>query len=85
MQFEVVKQLISVLNDCVVSLQTSMNVCQMEEKVRVNRYVPTPLGHSSAAVSLDTLCLDMSAMVIETAFECVTDYNLRSVSTPICK
>ena len=29
----------------------------------MHRYVPTPLGHSSAAVSLDTLLLDMPAMV----------------------
>ena len=72
-QFVVVKQLISVLNDSVVSLQTSMNVCQMEEEVHVHRYVPTPLGHFSAAVSLDTHCLNMCAMVIETAFECVTE------------
>ena len=35
----------------------------MEEEVHVHRYVPTPLDHSSAAVSLDTLLLDMPAMV----------------------
>ena len=35
----------------------------MEEEVHVHRYVPTPLGHISAAVSLDTLLLDMPAMV----------------------
>ena len=33
---------------------TSMNAYQMEEEVHVNRYVLTPLDHSSAAVSLDT-------------------------------
>ena len=35
----------------------------MEEEVHVTRYVPTPLDHSPAAVSLDMLCLDMPAMV----------------------
>ena len=29
----------------------------------MTRYVPTPLDHSPAAVSLDMLCLDMPAMV----------------------
>ena len=42
-----------------------MNVCQMEEEARVNRYVPIPLDHSPAAVSLDTLCLDIPALVIQ--------------------
>ena len=40
-----------------------MNAYQMEEEVHVTRYVPTPLDHSPAAVSLDTMCLDMPAMV----------------------
>ena len=37
----------------------------MEGKDHVNRYVPTLLDHFSAAVNLDTLCLDMPAMVIQ--------------------
>ena len=46
-----------------VHLQISMNAYQMEDWVHVTRYVPTPLDHSPAAVSLDMLCLDMPAMV----------------------
>ena len=42
-----------------------MNVCQMEEEARVNRYVQIPLDHSPAAVSQDTLCLDIPALVIQ--------------------
>ena len=40
-----------------------MNACQMVDWVLANRYVPIPLDHSPAAVSLDTLCLDIPAMV----------------------
>ena len=46
-------------------LQTSMNAYPMEEEVHVHKYVPTPLDHFSAVVMLDTLCLDMPAMVRE--------------------
>ena len=44
--------------------QTSMNAYQMEEEVHVTRYVPTPLDHSPAAVSLETMCLDMTAALV---------------------
>ena len=40
-----------------------MNAFPMEEEVHVHRYVPTQLDHSSAAVSLDILYLNMPAMV----------------------
>ena len=36
----------------------------MEDWVHVHRYVPIPLDPSSAAASLDTLCLDIPASVI---------------------
>ena len=45
------------------TLQTPTNAYQMEEEVHVTRYVPTPLDHSPAAVTLDTPNLDISAMV----------------------
>ena len=50
---------------CPFILQISMNAYQMEDWVHVHRYVPTPLDHSTAAVTLDILCLhqDMPAMV----------------------
>ena len=35
----------------------------MEDWVHVHKTVPTPLDHSSAAVCLDILCLEMPAMV----------------------
>ena len=35
----------------------------MVDWVHVHKTVPTPLDHSSAAVYLDMLCLDMPAMV----------------------
>ena len=40
-----------------------MSVYQMEDWVHVHRYVQTPLDHSSVVVRLDTLYLDMTAMV----------------------
>ena len=41
-----------------------MNAIPMEEGGHVNKYVPTPLDHSPAAVWLDTPCLEMPAMVM---------------------
>ena len=35
----------------------------MEDWVHVHRHVPTPLDHSTAAVTLDIHCPDMPAMV----------------------
>ena len=40
-----------------------MNACPMEEEVHANRYAPTLWDHLTAAVSLDTICLDLPAMV----------------------
>ena len=36
----------------------------MKDWVHVHKTVPTPLDHFSAAVYLDMMCLDMSAMVL---------------------
>ena len=47
---------------------TLMNAYPMEGKDHVNRYVPTLLDHFSAAVNLDTLCLDMPAMILMNVF-----------------
>ena len=43
--------------------QTSMNAYQMEDWVHVHKTVPTPLDHSTAAVTLGIHYLDMPAMV----------------------
>lgn len=40
-----------------------MSVFQMEDWIPVNKSVLTPLGRFSAAVTLVTPCLDISAMV----------------------
>ena len=40
-----------------------MNVNQMEDWGLVAKFVPTPLDHSTAAVILDTHCLDTPVMV----------------------
>ena len=55
-----------------------MNACQMVDWVLANRYVPTPLDHSPAAVSLDTLHLDMPAMVRSNKTESVEMEHLRA-------
>ena len=54
-----------------------MNACQMVDWVLANRYAPTPLDHSPAAVSLDTLHLDMPAMVRSNKTESVEMEHLR--------
>ena len=44
-------------------LQTSTNAYLMEDWVLVAKFVPTPLDHSAAAVTLDILSLDTPATV----------------------
>ena len=51
------------------NVMTLMNVYQMEDWVHVHKTVPTPLDHSSAAVCLDILCLEMPAMTSMNAFQ----------------
>ena len=43
--------------------QTSTNAYQMEDWGLVAKFVPTPLDHSAAAVTLDIHCLGTPAMV----------------------
>ena len=58
-----------------------MSVYQMEDWVHVHKTVPTHLDHSSAAVYLDILCLEMPAMVcIECYISCTCMYII--VPTP---
>ena len=44
-------------------MQMSMSAFQMEDWGRANKPAQTPLDHSTAAASLDTLYLGMLAMV----------------------